>query len=128
MTTTRERLEQLARSDFDTFGDPVEAGDAEPTLTPDEWVSIRDEIWDSPWSDPARFPECLREAVKVLGEVGLTGDQQSRRTATQCLRQLAYRAKTGVPFREPQEPAWSMDADRERPFEHVLSDADGDLG
>ena len=70
----------------------------EPDLTPDEWVAIRDEIHDRPWNDPTRFQECLTEALKALGEVGLQGDQFSRRTATQALRRMVYRAKTGVPY------------------------------
>ena len=87
----------------------------EPDLTAEEWQDIRDEIWSRPWDDPARFPDLLVEAVKVLGEVGLGGDPFSRRTATQCLRAMAYRAKTGVPFNEPQEPAWSLDSERRLP-------------
>lgn len=85
----------------------------EPDLTPEEWLAIRDEITDKPWNDHHRYPECLLEALKALGEVGLQGDPQSRRTATQSLRRMAYRARTGVPFDEPQEPDWSLDADRE---------------
>lgn len=79
----------------------------EPDLTPDEWVAIRDEIHDRPWDDPARFPELLVEALKALGEIGLQGDPWSRRTATQSLRRMVYRAKTGVPYDEPREPNWS---------------------
>lgn len=77
-------------------------------LTPEEWAAIRDDLFDRPWEDAERFPDCLREAVKVLGEVGLGGDPFSRRAATQCLRRLVYRAKTGVPFHELVEPAWSL--------------------
>ena len=87
----------------------------EPDLTAEEWQAIRDEIWSRSWDDPARFPDLLVEAVKVLGEVGLGGDPFSRRTATHCLRSMAYRAKTGVPFNEPQEPAWSLDSERRLP-------------
>ena len=87
----------------------------EPDLTAEEWQDIREEIWSRPWDDPARFPDLLVEAVKVLGEVGLGGDPFSRRTATHCLRAMAYRAKTGVPFNEPQEPAWSLDSERRLP-------------
>lgn len=130
MTTTRELLEQLAQADFNTFGDPVEIAGAEPTLTPDEWVDIRDEIREHTFGDPALLPECLVEALKTLGEVGLQGDLLSRQKATQCLRRLAYRAHTGVPLHEPQEPAWSLDTKNieDLPYERVLSDGDGDLG
>ena len=87
----------------------------EPDLTPDEWLDIRTQIWESPWDDPARFPDLLVEAVKVLGDLGLNGDPFSRRAATQCLRGMVYRAKTGVPFREPEEPSWSLDPERKVP-------------
>lgn len=87
----------------------------EPDLTPQEWADIRDEIWDQPWSDTGLFPDCLYEAVKTLGAIGLSDDLASARVATQCLRAMAYRAKTGVPFREPQEPAWSLDSERRLP-------------
>lgn len=83
----------------------------EPDLTPDEWVAIRDEITHRPWTDPARYPELIVEALKALGEVGLQGDPLSRRTATQALRRMVYRAKTGVPYDEPREPDWSLDPD-----------------
>lgn len=91
------------------------ASNHQPDLTPDEWLDIRTQIWDAPWDDPARFPDCLVEAVKVLGDLGLNGDPFSRRAATQCLRGMAYRAKTGVPYGEPQEPAWSLDSERGLP-------------
>lgn len=87
----------------------------EPDLTPEEWVAIRDEIWDHPWDDPSRFPDLLVEAVKVLGEVGMGGDPFSRRIATQCLRRLNYRAKTGVPLNEPEPAAWELDSERRLP-------------
>lgn len=87
---------------------------ADPDLTPDEWVAIRDEIRET-WGDPMLIPDCLTEAMKVLGDIGLQGDPFSRRAATQCLRSMAYRAKTGVPYAEPQEPAWSLDSERGLP-------------
>lgn len=91
-------------------GTPIVTLDSE--LTPEEWVAIRDEILDRPWDDAARFPDLLREAVKALGEVGMGGDPFSRRIATQCLRGMLYRAKSGVPYHELVEPAWSLDTER----------------
>jgi hypothetical protein len=85
----------------------------EPALTPEEWQDIRDEVSEAPWLDPARFPELVTEALKVLGDLGLSGDPFTRRTATQALRRMAYRAKTGAFPNEPREPAWSLDAERE---------------
>lgn len=108
MTTVRERLAQLEQADFDTFSSPADYT-PEAELTPEEWLAIREEITDAPWTDPQRYPELVLDALKALGEVGLQGDPQSRRTATQCLRRMVYRAKTGVPYEGPQEPAWSLD-------------------
>ena len=87
----------------------------EPDLTADEWVAIRDEIWDKPWNDQHRFPDLLVEAVKVLGEIATGNTPDPARTATQALRRMAYRAKTGVPYDEPQEPADSLDSERRLP-------------
>ena len=84
----------------------------EPNLTPDEWVDIRNTIREYTFGDPSLLPDCLVEAVKVLGEIGTSSTPDPARTATQCLRRLAYRAKTGVPLNEPQEPAWSLDSEQ----------------
>ena len=98
-------------------GCPVEPFPFEqPPLTPEEWVAIRDEVCEAPWLDPARFPECLTEALKVLGDLGLSGDPFTRRTATQALRRMAHRAKTGAFPNEPREPAWSLDTSTREPL------------
>lgn len=95
---------------------PLESEPAEqPDLTPEEWLDIREEIWVGKLDDHALFPDCLVQAVQTLGDLGMSGDPQTRRTAAQCLRAMAYRAKTGVPFNEPVEPAWSMDSERTVP-------------
>ena len=88
----------------------------EPGLTPEEWVAIRDEVTEAPWLDPARFPELVTEALKVLGDLGLSGDPFTRRTATQALRRMAYRASTGGwPGEREAEPADSLDGERRLP-------------
>lgn len=84
-------------------------------LTPEEWVVIRDEIWNQHWDDRALYPDLLVEAVKVLGEIGTSSTPNPARTATQCLRRMVRRAVTGVPFGEPEEPAWSLDSERGLP-------------
>lgn len=109
MTTVRQRLAQLEEAAFDTFGEPADVT-PESDLSPEEWVAIRDEIWDRPWDDPARFPDLMVEAVRVLGEVALRGDDWSRHAATQSLREMVYRAKMGGWRREQEaEPDWSVD-------------------
>ena len=87
----------------------------EPNLTPDEWVAIRDEIREYTFGDPSLLPDCLVEAVKVLGEIGTSNTPNAARAATQCLRRMVRRAVTGVPFGEPEEPAWSLDSERRLP-------------
>lgn len=89
--------------------DPLATPKPEPLLTPDEWVAIRDEIHDRPWDDPSRFPELIQEALKTLGEIGLSNTPDPAREATQCLRRLVYRAHVGAwrhdPETEPVFPA-----------------------
>lgn len=89
----------------------------EPNLTREEWEDIREEMWDGHWDDHALFVECLKEAMKALRDIacGVGQPYEPSRAATQCLRAMAYRAKTGVPFGEPVEPAWSMDSERRLP-------------
>lgn len=96
--------------------DPFTTPEHQPPLTADEWTEVRDELWNNHWDDHALWPDCLIEAVKTLGEIGLQGEPGARRTATQCLRRLARRAVTGVPFDEPQEPVDSLDSYREPPL------------
>lgn len=77
----------------------------EPNLTPDEWVAIRNEIRERTFGDPSLLPDCLVEAVKVLGEIGTSTSPNPARDATQCLRRMVRRALNG-PYGEPQEPAF----------------------
>lgn len=127
MTTMRERLAQLEQADFDSFGEPADCGDAETGMSPEEWLAIRDEIWDRPWDDPARFPDLMVEAVRALGEVALRGDDWSRHTATQSLREMVYRAHNGAWRGDAEsEPAWSLDSERASLIRRV-EDVVGDL-
>lgn len=120
MTTIRERLAQLEQAGFDTFGEPADAT-PEMDLSPEEWAAVRDEIWSAPWDDPARFPDLLVEAVRVLGEVGLRGDDWSRHAATQSLREMLYRAKHGCWRRETESEPVSPRCTAERCKQTALS-------
>ena len=84
----------------------------EPALTPEEWQDIRDEVCEAPWLDPARFPELVTYAMEALRDIacGVGNPYMPSLAATQALRGMAARAKTGSFPNEPREPAWSLDA------------------
>lgn len=86
----------------------------QPLLTPEEAEAIKADIWESPWTDPQRFPELLDLAVDTLRAIGC-GTVEPAAAATQCLRRMVQRSVSGEPFREPQEPSWSLDPDPRRP-------------
>lgn len=82
----------------------------EPLLTPEEYEAIKADVWESNWTDPQRFPECLQVAMEALRTIAcVTVSTPPEVTATQALRRIVQRAVSGVPFGEPQEPAWSLD-------------------
>lgn len=85
----------------------------EPTLTMDEYEAIQAEVKDSPWLDPTRYQECLQVAMDALRDIacGVGDPYMPTVAATQALRRIVQRAVSGEPFREPQEPAWSLDPD-----------------
>lgn len=80
-----------------------------PPLTPAELSEIRRGIYADPmhFDDPGCIPDMFKRAVDVLGRKALAGDEE----AAQTLRDLQVRAESGIPFGEPQEPAWSLDPD-----------------
>lgn len=82
----------------------------EPLLTMDEWEAIKTEVYDSPWTDPQRFAECLQVAMEALRTIAcVTVAVPAEVTAAQALRRIAQRSVSGVPFGEPAEPPWSLD-------------------
>lgn len=84
----------------------------EPLLTMEEFEAIQADVNDSPWSDPTRHQECLKLAIDALRTIACaTVSTPPEVTATQALRHIVQRAVSGVPFNEPQEPAWSLDPD-----------------
>ena len=90
----------------------------EPALTPEEWQDIRDEVCEAPWLDPARFPELVTYAMEALRDIacGVGNPYMPSLAATQALRGMAARAKTGAFPNEPREPAWSLDASTREPL------------
>lgn len=84
----------------------------EPLLTMEEYAAIKADVYDSPWTDPQRFQECLGVAMGALRTIAcVTVSTPPEVTATQALRSICGRAVSGVPFNEPQEPAWSLDSE-----------------
>lgn len=82
----------------------------QPLLTMDEYATIKADVYDSPWTDPQRFPECLGVAMDALRTIAcVTVSTPPEVTATQALRRIVQRSVSGVPFGEPAEPAWSLD-------------------
>lgn len=85
-------------------------------MNAEELQEIRDEIWTEPWKDPALFPDLLSHVVTRLGELAIDphavmapichpypvqDDAEVASWATDLLRELFDRSKSGVPFGEP---------------------------
>ena len=99
MSTAAERLAQLEMAEFDTFG-AQDAGPGQwPLATPEEVAEIREVVFEAPWTDPARFPECLALAFDALGVLAVL-DNPTAHEATQALRRMLRRAKHGGPLDE----------------------------
>lgn len=81
----------------------------EPLLTMEEWEAIQGDVYDSPWNDPQRFPECLKVAMEALRRIALGDVHTFQVEATQALRRIVQRSVSGVPFGEPAaEPEWAL--------------------
>lgn len=77
-------------------------------LTPDELAAIKADIYADPllFSDDRQvMPDLLKKAIDTLGVLALAGHEG----AADGLRDLQGRVLSGVPFGEPQEPAWACD-------------------
>lgn len=88
MTTTRERLAELDAADFDTFGEQDSGPGTQPLATPEEVESIKAEVKDSPWEDPARYPACVVVALETLGQIAIQDEPLAAQLATQSLRSM----------------------------------------
>lgn len=104
-------------------------------MTPETFEHIRDDIntriVESRYDDPQLLPDLLSFAMASLSLMAtrqITHIGDSAGWASSVLLGMQSRAVSGIPYGEPEEPAWSLDAERPRPFERVLSDGDGDLG
>jgi hypothetical protein len=100
VTSTADRLRELDRADFDTFGEPDAGPGEQPLATPEEVEGIRDAVFEAPWEDPARFPECMKIAVEALGLISVQSEPYAAQVATQALRSMVRRVKFGGPLDE----------------------------
>lgn len=98
MNTTRERLAELDATDFDTFGEQDAGPGVQPLATPEEVELIKSEITDSPWDDPARYPECIGIALETLGLIAVQTEPLAAQVATQALRSMQQRTLLGGPL------------------------------
>lgn len=100
MSTTQERLDQLERADFDTFGVQNAGPGQQPLATPEEVADIKTQVTDAPWNDPARYPECIRIALNALGVIAIQDEPYAAQMATQSLRSMLQRTLLGGPLDE----------------------------
>ena len=89
--STTERLRQLEQAEFDSFGEQDMGAGEHPLVTPEEVDAIRKALGESPWLDPARFPDCLAIAFETLAAIAVL-DTPEAHQASQALRSIAYRA------------------------------------
>lgn len=78
----------------------------QPALTEAEMELLTASVFNEPWTDPARHPECLKIAWDALINIACgVGDPYSPTDdARAALRRMAQRADFGGPLDEPQEP------------------------
>jgi hypothetical protein len=58
------------------------------------------------YEDPQCLPQMFHKVVTEVGEVAVDPGNASSGWASELLRALALRAKSGIPFGEPQEPSY----------------------
>jgi len=120
--TARDRLRQIEQDDFDSWGEQDKGPLVQPLATPEEVDAITELVLDRPWEDPERYPACMVDALKVVGEIAIS-ETAAAQPATQLLRRMAHRATLAgdlrpdehlslppvravskVPYGEPREP------------------------
>jgi len=96
MTSTRERLEELERADFDSFGEQDKGPGEFRLATPEEVEAILEAVNDRPWEDPTRYQDAFRILYVAAASIAsgyVPGREQHR--ATQALRQVMARVIQG---------------------------------
>jgi hypothetical protein len=97
VTSARERLEQLDKADFDTFGEQDKGPGEFPLATPEEFAEICDAFYDRPWEDPTRDRAAVSILLGVVGSIAVGGGsgEWASHEATQALRRVMARVLRG---------------------------------
>jgi hypothetical protein len=97
VTSTRERLEQLDKADFDTFGEQDKGPGEFPLATPEEFTAITEAFYDHPWEDPTRYQDGFSILLGVVGSIAVGGGsgEWASHEATQALRRVMARVLRG---------------------------------
>lgn len=90
--------------------DPFATPDPERLKAIDMRADINARIAPSSQNDPPLLPQLVQKTLEEL-VVRAEGDPWAR----WLLEELHHRAVTGIPYDEPQEPAWSLDSERGGP-------------
>jgi hypothetical protein len=96
MSSTRERLAELERADFDSFGEQNKGPGEFPLATPEEVDAILEAVKDHAWEDPTRYQDAFRILYVAAASIAsgyVPGREQHR--ATQALREVMQRVVIG---------------------------------
>lgn len=74
-------------------------------LSPERVKHLHADIYAYDWDDRDAVPQVLGRLLEYVEAKALTGDEGAIQTLEVC----AVRATSGIPFGEPQEPAWALD-------------------
>jgi hypothetical protein len=94
---------------------PWEADETTGPMSLAEYDAIRDDITNAYLHDHNRVCEFLTAALSCLGTIAQSGTGVDNQLAASCLDRMGRAARSGVPFGEPQEPAWSLDPELRGP-------------
>lgn len=102
MTDTARRLADLDRTEFDPAPwEEAPAAVPEVSIHPDDMAFLRSKVFDEPWTDPARFPECMGIAWAALERIACNEYvDEAPGEAQIALRLMARRADFGGPLDE----------------------------
>lgn len=97
MTSVQDRLNELDRADFDTFGEQDKGIGVQPLMTPEEFAAIKERFLDRPWEDPTRYEDGFNILFGIMGSIAVAGGTREwcEQEATQALRRVMRRVVVG---------------------------------